>query len=175
MKKLVALILAVLTAFTLLSIAEIPSPVPDIKIEIEVENPEAGTDFFFEVSYDEAKQEFARNELQKLAEKEDVAEYFRAAADDAKTILDKESVDVTEFAPVVAGNYVEEMGNVKLSIACPTLFEEGQSVAVLFGIADEWIAYQGVGTADGKVELSLDPAMVLAIQDATNALMAIAV
>ena len=87
----------------------------------------------------------------------------------------KESIEVAEFAPVVAGNYVEEMGNVKLSIACPTLFEEGQPVAVMFGIDDEWISYQGVGIAEDKVKLSLDPAMVLAIQNAANALMAIAV
>ena len=173
MKKLISLALVIITVFSVMAVAlAAVSPKPDIRITWE---PEKGkSTFFFMVSNDERKHKAAAQELAELAAAETLDEYFGAAADEAKKIVGDEPT-VVEFAPVVAGNYTEDMGNVKLTIDCPTKYEADQKVAILFGIDGDWKVYEGTGTASGKVEVTLDPEMVLAVQNSGNALMAIAI
>ena len=174
MKKLLAIVLVVLSVFSVTVVASAAmSPLPDIHIDFYPDNP--GANFWFKVSYDEARHKAANAELAKIAALEDQSEYFGAAGEEAKEILGSDEIEVCEFAPVAAGNYKEEMGNVKLAISCPTVYAEGQPVAVLFGYDGDWRAFEGVGTADGKVEVTLDPEMVLEVQNTGKVLMAIAI
>ena len=78
------------------------------------------------------------------------------------------ALDVFEFGPIVAGNYVEEYGKVTANMLFSTPYEKDQKVVVLIGIAKvndekksqlaegeelnsdciddiEWVAFEGVG------------------------------
>ena len=175
MKKILAILLAAITAFSMMAAFAAMSPEPEIKIDTDPEHPEYSPNFYFKVSYDESKHRQANAILADLSKAEAPADFFGEAAAKITETLGKEEFDIVEFAPVIAGNYVEEMGNVKLTIECPTKYAEGQKVAVLFGIDNNWSVYEGVGTADGKVQVTLDPTMVLAVQNNELAIMAIAI
>lgn len=91
------------------------------------------------------------------------------AAEGEEPVIDENmALDVFEFGPIVAGNYVEEYGNVTANMLFSTPYEKDQKVAVLIGIAKvndekksqlaegeelnsdciddiEWVAFEGVG------------------------------
>lgn len=91
------------------------------------------------------------------------------AAEGEEPVIDENmALDVFEFGPIVAGNYVEEYGKITANMLFSTPYEKDQKVAVLIGIAKvndekksqlaegeelnsdciddiEWVAFEGVG------------------------------
>ena len=177
MKRFVTLTIAVILMLSIVAAQAAVSPEPTIKVTWTLEDPsaDANNDFFFEIDTDEAKQQEAEAELNAIANAQSSEDYFGAdAVADALAVTGGDDIIVTELAPVIAGNYKPEMGNVTLNLACPTLYEDGQKVAVMFKLDEEWTVFEGIGNAEGEVVVTLDPETIQYIED-NGALMAIAI
>ncbi|MBQ3761982.1 MAG: hypothetical protein II875_08230 [Clostridia bacterium] len=178
MKKLISLMLVAMMALCLIATAEtaIPSPTLDMDFTWEFETPdvEGADSFFFAVSEDEDDIAACKDELAALAEAETAADFFGDAAEEALAITGGEELTPCEFAPVICGNYKEELGSVALNVTAPTQYEEGQAVVALFEIGGEWSVFSATGNADGNVALTLDSDTLLAIQE-SGAMMVLAI
>ncbi len=171
MKKFLSILLAVLMALSMVAFAEeateeaaeeaeiLASPTLELIFESSVEG------FTLVVDTDPEKVAAAKDELTALAEAESEADYFGEAAESITAITGAEDITVNEFAPVIAeGEYnAEEMGDVTFTVSCPTVYEAGEKVAVLFGIGGAWSAFEAEPTEDGAISFTLDSDTIQAI------------
>ena len=186
MKKTIALVLALLMALLTVSAfaAGKASQGGDDYTETKVTTDNTPTEkpFAFGISDDEDDVAKANEEVAKLAEAEDPAEYF-GKEDEIADILGDDDVEVNEMVPVYAENYKEDMGPQDIQLSVPTPYTPGDDVAVLVGVetgkdADgnpiiEWTAVPGKVNDDGSISFTLDPATIAAVQ-ANGGLLAIA-
>ncbi len=187
MKKITALILALLMAMLTVSAfaAGGSSPSGDKYNKTTVTTPNTNPTkpaFGFGISDDPDDIAKANEEVAKLAEAENPADYF-GKADDIANILGDENCEVNEMVPVYAENYKESMGPQDIQLSVPTPYTPGDDVAVMVGVetgkdADgnpiiEWKAVPGKVQEDGSIAFTLDPATILAVQE-NGGLLAIA-
>ena len=128
--------------------------------------------------------DICNKELEKLQNAENPLEYFGTIvdADGAEVSLEPiegTKLSVTEFSPIVAGNFVEEMGEIKATLLFPTVFEENEIVGVLIGLVTveedgtqtvKWTVFNGIGVkmsneTEGAISTTLTPEIVKAIED----------
>lgn len=190
MKKMVCLVLALVLCLNVAALAEyVPSKTTEdmTQIEVSAENMPGDASLYIEpVPEDHPDYQQAvmvcEEEISALAATT-VVEYFGEVKDsegnpvDLTEMLGTQDLKVYEYIPLVAGNYEEEYGDVTATMYFSTPYEAGQEVVVMIGfvtIAEdgtwtvEWIAYEGVGVADGQgsgIQVKLDAETVLAIQN----------
>ena len=121
--------------------------------------------FFFKITDEEDKVAWANAELARLQEAENVQTYF-GQADEIAAILGDPDYTVNEFWPVIAGNYEDEMGDIKAIFFFATPYEKDQDVAVEIGFEtgkDEegnsimaWKTYAGKGQEDHSILFEVD-------------------
>lgn len=180
----------------------VPSKTVDdlTKITVTGANIPIDSGFFLRLIVDNEEEyqqlwEIYQKEIEKLAQSESVVDYFGAvknAAEDAVdmvTQLESETLNVYEFWPVIAGGYEEDYGAVTAELLFSTPYEKDEKVLVLIGLVTvnqdntqnvEWVAYDGVGMRlddvetekQGRIQVELDPKIIMAIQNGT-ALLAI--
>ena len=198
MKQFVSLLVVLVLCLSAVAFAEsVPSKTTGdlTKFEVECENMPADSGFFIrpvvtdEEEYQE-KVEICQNEIVKLAESENVVEYFGEVKNaegevvDIAALLESDTLNVFEFCPAIAGEYDETYGNVNIKMLFSTPYEKDEKVIVLVGLVTEeedgtqtveWIAYEGVGIEiedaeveeQGCIQVELDPEIIQAIQDGT--------
>ena len=185
MKKITALILALLMAMLTVSAfaAGGSSQGGDDYNKTTVTTP-TNTEPAFEFGISDDPDDIAKanEEVAKLAEAENPADYF-GKADDIANILGDENCEVNELVPVYAENYKESMGPQDIQLSVPTPYTPGDDVAVMIGVetgkdADgnpiiEWKAVPGKVQEDGSIAFTLDSATILAVQE-NGGLLAIA-
>ena len=176
MKKVVALLIALMLCLTAVAFAEaVPSKTTGDMTAFKVAGENVPADAKFAIGA-AAANELSAAEVANLKAK-GVAAYF---GEDVE--LDADAT-VNEFCPFVASNYEEAYGNVKATMQFPTPYTAGEKVVVLIGLVTEntdgtqsieWVAYEGVGVgSEGAIEVELDAAIIVAAQNGT-ALMAVA-
>ena len=169
-------------------------------IEVAAENLPAGSGFFITpiAEDDPVYQErihACNAEVQRLSGSPSVEAYFGEIKDSEGNIvslsgiLGTDALIVYEFYPLVAGGYEESYGKVTARMFFATPYEKDEKVVVMIGLimvdangqqSVRWTAYEGIGlgAADGAdesmggIQVELDPAIVLAIQEG-NALLAV--
>ncbi len=166
MKKILAVLLALLLALSLSAFAEEDASITAEDLAtFEIEGS-TGDDYFY-IACDE-DQQIAEEQLDLLTE-EGVDAYFGEASEEAKAYLGKDALDVYEFLSVVAGNYKDEMGDVVVHMAFATPVAEGEKVAVLLGLPNgdvyDWSMLEGVGNAEGGVDVTVPGEICKAIED----------
>ncbi len=186
MKKVISITLAlVMLCLGVVAFADAtPSKTTEDLLTMEAvpASPVEGSGFFFfpvtekyvDVTKYQANLDAAAAELAKV-EKDGAEAYLgEETAAAVKAILGSENVTIDEFFAVVAGNYKEEMGDVTVTVQMATPYKKDQKVAVLVGdvTADgaSWKTFEGVGVDDttGAIQVVLDPATVLAVQNGTG-------
>lgn len=201
MKKIVCLLVALMLCLSSAAFAEsVPSKTTGdlTKFEVAVENAENASGFYVApvAESDDANQDRAQAcqaEISKLVASEKVAAYFGEVKDAAGNtvslteVLGTDTLNVHEFCAIKAGGFDEQFGKVTANMLFSTPYAAGEKVIVMIGIvtinADgtqtvAWTAYEGVGVQvdsvenQGCIQVALDPATVLAIQQGT-ALLAI--
>lgn len=194
MKKIITgmtLLLAFLLCTMTASARTIPSvTLGDLtQIEVTVENPQDGAGFFLRLVAETEEEHAARwdacrTEIDRIAQAQSLQSYFAQAVDtqgvpfDVEAFLDAQALSCHEFAPIIAGNYAEEMGLVTASFLFPTPYEKDEQVVVMIGLVsvDEagvqsvmWTAHPGIGVeADDqsiRIHTELTPEMVIGIQE----------
>ena len=146
-----------------------------LTIEAVPATPVEGSGFFFfpvtekyvDVTKYQANLDFAAAEFAKV-EKDGAEAYLgEETAAAVKAILGSDKVTLDEFFPVIAGNYKEEMGEVTVTVQMATPYKKDQKVAVIVGDGTSWATFEGVGVDDttGAIQVVLDPATVLKVQE----------
>lgn len=190
MKKFTcALLVLMLCLSSVAALAEfVPSKTTEdlTRIEATAENlPEGASFAVYVISADEeAYQEqvaACEAELAKLASAESIETYFGEDID-LKSMLNTDTLNVYEFAPIAADGFDVSYGSVTAQMLFSTPYEEGQKVVVMIGILTEnedgtssivWKAFEGVGIATdsvetaGSIQVELDAETVDAIQNGT--------
>lgn len=198
MKKLVSVLIALMLCLTAVAAAEsVPSKTTDDMTNVSVPskstsdmtNINVPTDTAFNVTVPATAESVAAcdNEIQKLQGSANVAEYFgevKNAAGEVVSLtaaLGTDTLTVNEFTPLTIENYKEEYGNVVLNLAFATSYTAGDKVLVMIGlvtVAEDatqtvaWTMYEGAVADDGSINVTLEPATLIAIQNGT-AVMAI--
>ncbi len=177
MKKIVALLLVLTLA---LSAAVVLAAASKGGEDYNNTKTEDENEFFFKVTDEGDKVEWANAELAKLKEAGDVGAYF-GLADEIAAILGEGEYKVYEFAAVVAGNYDESMGEITANFPFATPYEKDTKVAVLLGFAAkdengeakmEWKPIEGGALEDGSIEFKVDPETITRVQE-ESALLAV--
>lgn len=163
-------------------------------IQAAAENAPEDSDFFVLPVNEENSQDYqemldvCQGEIEKMIASETVEDYFGETLDsegtpiDLKEALGLETLNVTEFFPLVAGNYLEEYGKITLNLLVATPYEVDEQVMVLIGIVTtseegenttQWTAFYGNGVESasdsvelaGCVQVELTPEIMLQIQE----------
>lgn len=178
MKKIFALMLALMLCLSMTAMAEVPSKTAADTVEVTAVTENGAEGLVVELVSDldmtpeelakhEALKEVADAEIEKLAEAGSVAEYFGDVADingntvDLAEMVGAESADdlsVYEFFGIVAFGYEDDMGKATVSFKLPTPYEDGSKVAVMIGevVRGEedyeifWTANEGTVVSDGE-------------------------
>jgi len=188
MKKTVCMLVALLICLSsVVALAEAtPSKVVTDLTKVTVvsttKKTSAGPSFLIstsedEIPFTEEHIEACEVEKAKLAECEDVEEYFGEDLD-LKSIVGSDNLVVHEMTHIGAINYDVSYGDVTVILSFATPYEEGEIVAVLIGIitknpdgtqTTEWRAFEGVGVDAGNGETGImvefDPETVNDIQN----------
>ena len=159
MKKIVALMLALMLCLSMTAMAEVPSKTASDAVDViaVTENePEAGAPALDvklvsdldmteeELAQYEALEKIADAEVEKIKEAESVEAYFADAKDaegnaaDLKSIVGTDGeLAVYELYGLVASNYDAELGKVTACLQLPTPYAEGEKVAVMIGLINK--------------------------------------
>ena len=209
MKKIVCLVLALMLCMTFALAEEVSSKTTkDLTVmTVTGENIPADSGFFIADIQAEESEEYqavldiCNAEIEKLAalqtSEEAIESYFGEISNaegnsvslkEMLGLAEGETVHVSEFLPIVAGNYDVSYGSVTANLVFATPYAEGEKVAVLIGIVTTledgttqivWTVYEGVGVAADNVEsagciqVDFDAEIIEQIQNGT-AVMAIA-
>jgi len=191
MKKIVALVVALMLCLSLAAMAEsTPSKTTDdmITVVIAGDNLPADANVTIEALSEDAMTEDQKTILEKekakLKDAANVEEYFGDVKDSdgnpvklsEKLNADPEKLEVNEMTILTVDNYEDEYGNITLTIAFPTPYEAGTKVMVMVGevtvnIDDtqtvEWTAFEGTVLEDGSVQVTITPEALEAVQNGT--------
>lgn len=198
MKKMTCLALALLLCLGGVALAEsTPSRMIDdmASIEVTAEHLPTSSGFFIKLAKTEDlayqnKISSCLTEIDKLKASPSVESYFGELTDSQgnavlpKEVLGTDTLNVFEFAPVIAGEYEEAYGKVTATMLFSTPYAKDEPLIIMIGLvtinADgsqsvKWTAYHGVGLGPvegavenmGAVQVELDPTIVTAIQDGT--------
>ncbi|MBQ9264165.1 MAG: hypothetical protein IJ189_08160 [Clostridia bacterium] len=172
MKKFVALMLALVLALTAVAaIAETTksvtsgdtnktttTPAKTTKTTTTTTTTDTAPAFYIMISRSASRVAKANEEIAKLAEAANVAEYF-GKAEEIAAILGEGEYKVNELWPVIAANYDESMGDIVATFTFATPYEDGEKVAVLLSVDGEWSVFEGEAK-DGAITVTLDAATV---------------
>ena len=175
MKKIVALMLALMLCLSMTAMAEVPSKTASdaVGIEVTTENEVAAgepapyinivSDLTMteeELAKYEDLEKLAEAEIAKLEKAESVEDYFGEVKGADGNAVDLQSLvtpnedgseadlSVYEFYGLVAGNYDESMGKVTATLKLPTPYADGEKVGVMVGLVNK--------TEDAEEEYTID-------------------
>ena len=180
MKKVVAILLALILCLSAAALAATPSKTNSdlTRFDVIAENQPGDKGIYLlpvnEVTVGETLPDYQDRidicevEIAKLAASETVEDYFEGATDaegnevDLREMLGaKEDVklNVFEFCPAIAGGFQEDCGKVTATMLFSTPYEKDQPVALMIGLVTihedgtqevVWQAFEGVGL--GEIE-----------------------
>jgi len=175
MKKLVSIILVLaLCLSAVAAFAEaIPSKTTGDLVSITT-NPEL-------IIVIDSDNEWALEELEKLAAAPSIADYFGdviAVDGTAAPLADNLGIDEF-FAVEVAGFEDEEVEEVEFVLKVPGPYEEGEAVLLLVGILEDdntvtWYTFEGVATSVDTISVKLPKVAMQMIDEAGTVLFAVA-
>lgn len=182
MKKFACLLVALILCVSCVAMASAASS-KTVSNLTQTTTPVTTQGFVFKlvVEDDPALLEIAQKEIEKIAASESVEAYFGELGADLKAKVEAETLNVNELHPVVASGYTDDLGEVTVQLQFATPYAVGDKVAVAIGlvtVAEDgtqtvaWTAYDAVVIAESVIEVTLDPATVMAIQEG-SALLAV--
>ena len=167
MKKILSLTLALIFVLFLAAVAQGTASKTVKDMTIITTNAEGL------IIYIDDEDEDALVELDKLMADGAEVYFGEEVMSKARELLEKDEVEVTEYAAIFVANYKEEMGDVVANMLFPTRVEEGRKAVMLIGLKNsedeyEWKEYEAIGVEDGSMDVLFDGETLQRIQDETG-------